>query len=216
MLYVIGCGRSGTKYTTALLNQLNIKVCHEKLGPDGEIGWKGLLKILDGRVDPTTNVVLHQVRNPLETISSLRTHKNGLLKNVSRHFKTNSSLNTLEGKLHRCMEYWYEWNLLAEKYAKWTYRIETISDVIEEICNEAGIPYLNKELPHINSSLNTRKTKYFARFQKEPVSWNKLESIDAKLYQQIKDLARKYGYGEEHLSDTFEVKLQLTKSKNNE
>ncbi|TWT61709.1 glycosyltransferase [Rubinisphaera italica] len=205
MLYIVGCGRSGTKYTATFLNKIGIQVKHEEPGPDGEVGWKGLLKILDGEIDPSSHIVLHQVRNPLETISSMRTHSHGLLGDVSRHFSTNSSLKSATGKLHRCMEFWYEWNLLAENYSKWTYQTESFTESIDRICDLIDHPRVEGELPLVDPNLNSRRIKRFARFQEEPVSWEKLSSIDAGLVKRIRQLAQKYGYGDRYLSDDFKI-----------
>ncbi|MCA8991917.1 MAG: hypothetical protein KDA88_08055 [Planctomycetaceae bacterium] len=214
MLYIIGCGRSGTKYTTAVLRELGLDVGHESLEKDGEIGWKGLIKILDSRVSTEGLTILHQVRNPLETISSLRTHTKGLLKNVSRHFPTKSRLNTAEGKLWRCMEYWYHWNLLAEQYACWTFRIEAFDELAEQFFERAGLPPTSKT-PTIDRSLNSRRTPRFASLQQEPVSWRRLREIDDELCTKIRDLALRYGYSEEFLADEFQIDVSANLSQPN-
>lgn len=205
MLYVVGCGRSGTKHTVALLNQLGVMVNHESLGPDGEVGWRGLLKILNGELAPGSHTIIHQVRNPLETISSLRT--NTLLNSVSRHFPTRSQLRTPEGKLHRCMEYWYHWNLLAEKSSQWTFRIETLSSNFEQFCQQVGLEKQPPLYPTVSATLNTRRTARFAAFQAEPLSWSQLRAIDEELCDNIIALARRYGYEEKYLDEYFQVRI---------
>lgn len=193
MLLITGCGRSGSRYTATLLNRLGLRVGHEELHADGEIGWKGLRKLLSGeRID--FNVILHQVRDPIATISSLRTHCCGLLKDVSRFFPTRSSLDGSNGNLHRCMEYWYEWNLLAESRAIWTYRIEELPQVFDTFCELLGVSANRAALDALPTNINTRRTRRFAKFQRDTVNWDTLESIDRPLTTKIHELAVRYGY----------------------
>lgn len=205
MLYVIGCGRSGTMYMTSLLKQLDINVGHEKEESDGEVGWRALIRIFEQEINPAENVVLHQVRNPLETIASLRTHTNEMLDFVAQYFPAQSRLGTAEGRLHRCMEYWYYWNVLSEEHARWTYRIEAIDEDWQRFCAEIGLVEPHPARPTIDPSLNTRRIADYAKHQQEVVTWDRLDEIDTALCAQLKALASRYGYTDEVLSDQFRV-----------
>ena len=37
---IVGCSRSGTRYTARVLQALGLNVAHENLAPDGSIGWE--------------------------------------------------------------------------------------------------------------------------------------------------------------------------------
>lgn len=69
------------------------------------------------------------------------------------------------------MKYWYHWNLMAEKRALATYKVEDIQ---------------SKQ----SKKTNTRKT--WSSYRK--VSWADLEAEDPELTSKIKSLAKRYGY----------------------
>lgn len=215
MFLITGCGRSGTKYTAAVLQSLGIDVGHEQPGKDGEVGWKGLYRLLSGQPHSYRKII-HQVRHPLDTISSLRTHTNYLLDSVAQFFPTRSVVTTTDGKLHRCMEYWYQWNKLAEHQASWTYRIEDFPSAFPALCEVLGLSGFPEKWPEIPDNLNTRRTKRFERFQQEPVTWEKLESIDSELTHRVRELATQYGYSDRrrHASRTKNGLVKLSRHSN--
>jgi hypothetical protein len=69
------------------------------------------------------------------------------------------------------MNYWYHWNLMAEKRALATYRVE---DVFSEVSH----------------STNTRKE--WETYNR--IEWADLKREDRKLCKAIRKLAKKYGY----------------------
>ena len=64
-LLIIGSPRSGTQFTTYLLKYLGFKIGHE------ESDDQGCVSSLHLTVPKEFNTVLHQIREPLQTISSL-------------------------------------------------------------------------------------------------------------------------------------------------
>jgi hypothetical protein len=77
-LLVTGCGRSGTKFIAALLQNLGMDVRHEQMGADGIATWCMAVESDDspwggGRRGVHFKTILHQVRHPLKVIPSLLT-----------------------------------------------------------------------------------------------------------------------------------------------
>lgn len=82
-ILVIGCPRSGTRYTNEVLRQMGLKVEHEKMGRDGTVSsWFAVDDYYyprahgGRRADFHFDLVVHQVRHPLDVIGSLETAMN--------------------------------------------------------------------------------------------------------------------------------------------
>jgi len=119
-------------------------------------------------IEPS-DYVLHQVRNPIDTISSshaikLKESWDLIISNV-KEISKNDSL------LLKCMKYWYYWNLMAENRALETYRVEEIKSKVSKDTNT-----------RIKSDLYRK------------VSWSDMEKEDSDLTSQIRSLAIRYGY----------------------
>ena len=80
-LLVTGCGRSGTTYTSALLQAMDLDIPHEAVGKDGAASWKQIVSgtfVYLGKNRSVTidgsgfDRIIHQVRHPLKLITSMR------------------------------------------------------------------------------------------------------------------------------------------------
>ena len=69
MILVAACPRSGTLYITKILGKMGFEVGHERLHKDGIVDYRLALGF-DGPREHR-RVFFHQVRHPLNTISSL-------------------------------------------------------------------------------------------------------------------------------------------------
>lgn len=79
-LAIIGCGRSGTTYTSKLLQSFGVKVGHEKICDHGISSWCLVPDTSLRHIGPSSGDLeglgiphVHQVRQPLEVISSATT-----------------------------------------------------------------------------------------------------------------------------------------------
>jgi len=185
MNYIVALPRSGTKYITTVLNDVGVTAAHEKKISKGvEIDWKNAVC----KFKPT-DIILHQVRNPLDVISSLSTisfagHGGLILKHVP-NCKTSSLLNF--------MKFYYHWNEYCESKSMFTYKIEDMnSELLEKIISLFQIKntvHLD-QFANIPTTVNTRKTK--KTYKK--VTWIDLKECSEEYYNLIQDQAKKYGY----------------------
>lgn len=196
MFLITGCPRSGTSYMAELLNKHSIDVGDEKHAKDGIVScWFAVdTKIvqpwsLDGNVfsNYKFNTILHQVRHPLECISSCVTALHNKSWNYFSHFVP---LNT-DNLLYKSMLLWYYWNIKCEEISTWTFKVEAINDVYEELSLRIGHPRLLKK--EVINSLRRNVNSYGAHKKYE---WSDLEQIDKSLTYRIKNLGKKYGYND--------------------
>lgn len=188
MILIIGCGRSGTKYITKVLQQCGLDVRHEKWGKDGiasfYLAGEGELprwhfKGLSPKWE--FDVILHQVRDPLKVISSSFAFRQP---RTFSFINENIPTEGITDPVVWGMVYWYYWNLLAERKASFTYQVEKLEENWDWIKKQLGINCPWKMVKGISKKTNTRS---------HPVlSWKELEG--KPLYSEIKEMAKRYGY----------------------
>lgn len=164
-IVIIGCGRSGTKFISKHLD-----LGHETSVTNRGIAcWQAVVDDNSYYTIAPTDHVLHQVRNPIDTISSCH----AILMKESWDLIINNidAMNEEDPLLLKCMKYWYYWNRMAEKRALETHRVE---DIFSEVPRDT----------------NTRKDLDLYR----KVSWTDMEAEDSDLTSKIKSLAINYGY----------------------
>jgi hypothetical protein len=192
-LLVVGCGHSGTFFISEVFQHLGIDVRHELVGSDGAAGWNytHLLPAQFVEFGLREDVVIfHQVRHPLDVISSVQSMEERTWVDVG--IRANSrgyNWNPLDDRHPvRGMKYYLLWNYFAECIAHYTYRIENISSALPVILGMIGVP--KADLPPIPKSIN--KHKYDHTF-----TWDDLMHTDAGLYELVLSLSRKYGYAKQ-------------------
>lgn len=191
-LLVVGCARSGTAYIAEVLKTSGINVGHERMDQDGVSSWALAANppFKKRRVDPRKYHfahTFHQVRHPLKTISSVYFEQDRHSWNYIMDFVPEIKLQ--DSHLVKCAKYWYYWNLMAEKMAEWTYRVEDIDKVWDEFGTRIGKGLSPNALEHTQKTVNKRESK------KYDFTWEDLSSeLDPDLLENIKKLARRYGY----------------------
>jgi len=194
---IIGCGRSGTVFTSKLCRALGRDVAHEDIGTHGGVGW-GLAaehsaypgKNLSGNPMPTRHgyrwgQVLHQVREPLAAIGSLLTHTTAVFDFVE------ADLNLGQGgpsRLFRAARYWLRWNERCEALAEWTFRVEDLrqgTPAWAELCRRLGVA-VPDAFPRVPRNTNARKAD-------RVVAWSELDAWP-DLRGRIQAAAARYGY----------------------
>jgi len=163
-IVIIGCGRSGTKFISQHLG-----IGHEKLAGNGLACWQSVVDNNGFYEIKSGDYILHQVRHPLDVISSCHTIQlDSSWELIHQHIQ---SINEGDSILSKCMNYWYHWNLMAERRALTTYRVE---DVFSKV------------------SLKTNTRKDWENYSRK--EWADLKRENRKLCKAIRKLAEKYGY----------------------
>lgn len=199
-IFIVGTGASGTKYISKILNRIGIAVGHERRRKDGLVSWELVILSEFERCKSKWSdepIVLHQVRDPLKTINSLRvTHGKDSWEDI---YATLNSITADMPLLYCCMHYWYDWNRKAEQMAKWTYRIEDLPSIWELFCDEIGRPDLSEKgisvIANMHEDINSKLKKIKQMGLVPPrLTWDHLFGVDGILAWKIIMLARWYGY----------------------
>lgn len=169
-LKIIGCGRSGTKYTSTVFKKLKYDLGHESLGDFGIVTmyWLGNPKEVNVagkgqkiQIESIEGIdfehTWHQTREPIKCIESLA--KSFTLKvRLWTHHALGVPLPGRSGylqcpyedKLAWATEYYIEGNLRAKKQASWTYKLEEFP--WESMLRKLRLP--QQELPVVSDTTN--------------------------------------------------------------
>jgi len=190
LLLITGCARSGTLFTAYFFNLSGLPVEHEREGEMGTVSWTMA-------VDDTTTPwgpgslgynfkhIFHQVRDPLKTISACVSEPKSSWRFICKHI---GEITMQDSPVVKSAKYWYYWNLEAEKKAEFRYRIEDIENVLNEMSHRLGIPLSLDVLVRIPRDTNHKPRKI-------TYTWSDLKiMLDSALYENIVDMAKRYGY----------------------
>jgi hypothetical protein len=169
-LLVIGCGRSGTKSISNILNQCGLSgFLHESdAGSDGQSNWYETARSIDDLKNEYEHI-FHQIRNPVDVISSVQT----LLPRSWNYICENvEDISMNDPILVRGMKYWLRWNMMASRKSEYFYRIEDISSAIFEIISRIGIGRMIDVHDIKIQKMNHRRHSMF--------SWSDLMNADEK------------------------------------
>jgi hypothetical protein len=193
MIAVIGCGRSGTKYFSILMEKIGLDVGHEKLGKHGISSWclvpDSDLSIFGPSFSELKYLnmpIVHQIRNPLNTISSSLTFMDYSW-NFIQHF---IPISRYDSTLLKSMKYWYYWNLMARKKACYSYRIENIKNEIDGLMDIGDFSHI---IP-VNENTIAETSKRINSRPHRSLSWEEIENEDDSLTSKIYKLAVRFGY----------------------
>ena len=176
MILITGIGRSGTKYTNQLLNKAGIITGHEMLNVDGIVCWKHAIYSYNFKQ------VFHQVRNPLNCISSLQTISKNSMQLMAKYV----DIDKQKSWLNQCMQSYLLWNEMSGGRAVKTYQVERIETVWNELV--AAFGRKNIAMPEMDKTVHSRKGSY------KVLSVADLNNEDKRLTNKIIKLAKKYGY----------------------
>ena len=192
MILITGTPRSGTHYTAAVLQAIGLKLKHEKIDAQGTVSWRHIAEgtFLDPErnlsietLDPGFTIIIHQVRQPLKSISSMLT-----LRPCSWDFMSRQVAVDLGARLPvRAMQAWLHWNNLIGERAQWRFRVEDYHSVFGELLAELGLdPVPFPEVAH--EKRDSRSGRY------PMLGWEHLLHADAGLAAEVAALAIRYGY----------------------
>ena len=182
---ILGHPRSGTLYTTVVLRTLGLQVEHERQGKDGSVTgqfWYGDWKLED------YNVILHQVRNPLNVIASctkMRIRNPRVITHLAEISGSKLTNEQRRNKVLRYMVTWLGFVKWVDSICAWKYRVEDMSDVFPRLCKEFGLS-TTTPLPPIPNNIN--------HLQHRTLTYANLRSLDSNLAEQIYTKACEYGY----------------------
>ena len=186
---ILACPRSGTTYTNKVLRGHGLDFTHEQThGADGAIGWQ---YVAEGRYsdkaghrsDRLWDVVLHQVRNPLDVICSMQSHSAQLWDFIASEI---DGFPRADQPIKRRMRFWLEWNRRAESMASYTYRVEDVG------CGKATDKTLGDIL-----GIEMRETGQSRTTNKRPhakMTMTDLRRASKGMAKEIETLAARYGY----------------------
>lgn len=180
---IIGCGRSGTSYISKVLSETGLDIQHETSGVDGSANWyrtpypRIWLKLRH-------EFIVHQVRNPLNCISSCQTLNEHSWTKINRHISFSSE----EPLVLRCAKYWYHWNVMAEPKSDLLIRLENLENDLPALCKVLNVHFDERVLESVSQKTNTRENNY------ETVTWEMINEFSPEYHDKCKELALKYGY----------------------
>lgn len=191
ILLVTGCARSGTSFTSRILRNAGLDIPHEEMGKDGAVSW--YLATQPDYRKRRINLkkyyfahTFHQTRDPLKTISSVYFAEN--LHSWNYILKHTPEISFRDSHLVKCAKYWYYWNLKAEKCSEWSFRVEDIEQVLQEMPSRLGIDLLPVDLQNQPKNMNSMG-------EHPDFSWTDLEKeLPLDLYENIIQMAKRYGY----------------------
>jgi hypothetical protein len=187
MMLICGCGRSGTKYTATVLQRLGLDVGHERLGKDGIVSSMWALDVAEyppyheQGPQPEFDVILHQVRNPLDTIGSLTTALPSSWAWNAKHLP----LQITWEPVRKAAVYWYYTNKHIERRAEWTYQVESLPWKWHEWCERLDINAEYGQVVDIPKNVNSR--------EHQTVQWFDICKA-TELWPEILVMAKRYGY----------------------
>lgn len=190
-ILVMACSRSGTYYTAEYLTGMGLDVGHERINADGACGWpyavsEPYIRANGRRDEYEWGVIVHQVRHPLSTISSMLTHEPPMIGFVSRHLG-----GLPDDMLHAAMLYWIGWNELIEHQTDIRYRVEDLWP------HGPADRLLRGSLPtkEVGQVVRPPSARTNARAHPDK-GWADLERKDLRASRYIYRMAHKYGYTE--------------------
>ena len=180
---ILAYPRSGTVYTTKMVKAHGIEFGHEDQNLRKQAD--GTISFLELNNTCKFDVILHQLRDPLKTISS---SAKVLVPKSCRQLCELLDIDKADqkkSKLYWTMLTWLKFNEYAEKVAEWRYRIEDIDIVYLELCQRLRIEP-RENFPPKNTSVNHRSYPM--------LTWLDLNEEDFALNQRIKEKTKQYGY----------------------
>jgi hypothetical protein len=184
---ISACPRSGTRYISVLLRGVGIDMPHEAIGRDGVVSWQ---HIADKEFTVKCDNILHQVRDPLDTISSIVYTLDPvgypfLLYIIPfEEYSIDDILNSKELKIKFAMHIYEEWNNLIDERKIGRYRVEDLPNAFPGVCYYLGY----------SSKLNHVPAEKVNSIPHDSLSWDDLDNISKEMANKIRKKAEIYGY----------------------
>jgi hypothetical protein len=195
-LLVTGTPRSATVFASELLKSHGMLIHDDWKAPerDGSVSWIFAFE------DPnnfgpartrgeTFGQVLHQVKDPLGSITSMCTEPifTGELSFLRKHINFTSSTESPHYKSRGVLEFWVRWHTFLKEMKFPAYQIEQVE--AEDIFRIAGLEQL-----YNRSSKGNMSSKTNTRGHRSHFTWDQLYTIDPEMAVEAWNLAHYYGY----------------------
>ena len=198
--FIVSTGRAGSTFIAELLTRIGIPCSHEGfVTPDGirnrllyqgESSWLAVPFLEAGAFGDGIPIV-HQVRDPLEVLSSFygirffsERKRTRFTRFARQHFATSGD------ELKDGMRWWTEWNRRCESLATLTYPVEDLEERFPEVLRTLGYAPGDLDWKEAFSDLRSRKVNARSRANLTLGDLPEGPDRDAMV-----DLARRYGYG---------------------
>lgn len=158
---ITGTSRAGTAYTSRCLMSSGYKIPHEQWGDLGTVSWffatdkhssiRGWSLNHAQKYAKEQNkelIILHQIRNPIDCISSLMTLSDQAVNWIQSHDFTN--INNSDSMLVKCIKYYYYWNIRCYTIANESYTLKNSDTVLKSYFD-------NFNSKNISRKTNSRK-----------------------------------------------------------
>jgi len=124
---VLMAPKAGINYATSFYRALGYDVRANQIKPDGAISWRFASDEEDIDYDQF-DVILHQVRNPLNCVYALGTVDYNTSHHISRGINAYLPEDSIDRykRIHKGMKIWHPWNAMCEKKAVLSYRVEDL------------------------------------------------------------------------------------------
>lgn len=195
---IVSTGRAGSMFMAHLLTGIGIPCAHEgffrtegfkrRFHYLGDSSWLAVPYLEDGALKRDVPVI-HQVRHPLEVITSLYGTRffDPERADSYRHF-ARAHFQTTGEELRDCMRWWTQWNRRCEQLASITVRVEDTEEclptVLECIGRDPVSDWRGVSRALIAQKVNTRARREVA-FKDLPCSRDREEMVT---------VAARYGY----------------------
>lgn len=200
-IVVVACARSGTKYTSKVLEAFGFRCGHEDVyGPtftpergtnpfkgssyDMDVSWLAAPHLYSiGRYAD----VYHQTRHPLKTVASLLGL--GLFNEKHNKLWSRPALKRMPPvdnmtELQKCICYYVVWNRLISRYAENRFKVEDLTTTPEDVLSMMDLPIrMNPILPATNLNSRTKGPQ---------IEWGDVTGLFAKPFLAMSE---EYGYG---------------------
>jgi len=191
-LLITGTARSGTFFITLVMQQCGLDIVHEHIGYHGSCSWPMAVEDTTTPYGPGCagvhfQHVLHQVRDPIKTISSVyTTEPTECWEYIIKHIP---QIQWTDPKIIKCAKYWYYWNLKAAEKAEYSYCVENLEQEWGNIERVLGLNLDKTAIDRVPKNTNTRGD------HRRNITWSTLKlELDPYLYFKIRNLAAHYGY----------------------
>ena len=181
LLLIAAFPRSGTKYTAKILQQVGLDINHEVLRADGSVSWFHIL--FDEEIK--YQHIFHQVRHPLDAISSSQELDDGFIDYMGR-FVLVPDKKEAPGFIRRAHA-WLGWNRFISSKAEFCFRVEEMEKILPEISYRTGRVFSASLQGLIDFTWWDGPKEY------KKITWDDLEK--EKLAKEIRKEALICGYG---------------------
>lgn len=195
---ILGLGhpRTGTGFTSKLLNSWGLNVGHETMGNDGTVAWQlinplGPWPYITEAMIPqyywNFKHIIYNVRDPKTSIPSIVYTEDNKAESVRyrRQIGTSFGFNKVENAIRSIL--YYDHHIIKFTKPDFTYRIEDQGKELYEFLTKLNIPVFYND-QFLNTKINTRKHQDLNSLQKD------LDTVDDFYKTQLNMYCDRYQY----------------------